>query len=291
MFAALPRPAARHVAGILLGGLLAAWPGARDVVRAQAGCEAATVSSPRSGDLLRGPVEILGSASIESFNFYKVEWAALDDPQQWIAVSDVVERPVRNGRLDTWPTTIRSDGSYRLKLTLVDESFGERCSFIVEDLRLANASEPATLEPDERAAWPTAPATAPSAAETSAMATTTPDQAATQAPVASSTIEVQEIDEPTAPPAGPDPADEDEVEGTDTGTAQESAEASEVADGDPAAVPQATPAATARATLEPVVPKPSTSAALPPGMGRTFTAGLLLAVLAGLGLAVLLLRR
>ncbi len=135
--------------------VLAAWPGAAS---AQADCRAVRISSPLAGDILAGQVPILGSASIEGFQFYKLEWAAQAQPETWSAVSSTIDRPLRNGQLDLWNSAALPDGVYRLKLTAVDQEANERCRFLVEPLWLANESEP---EPTASPSPPPSPTALP----------------------------------------------------------------------------------------------------------------------------------
>jgi len=111
-------------------------------VVAQAPCRNAAIRSPFRGDVLRGTVSILGSARIDNFSFYKLEWATVAAPEQWSAVSTTISTPVRNGLLDRWDSTRLADGRYRLKLTVVDASAQEVCRIFVEDLTIGNGGTP-----------------------------------------------------------------------------------------------------------------------------------------------------
>lgn len=132
-------------------------------------CDLARVTWPTAGASVAGVVAVYGSAALDGFQFYKVEYAAAAAPESWAATSDVVRTPARHGRLDRWTSTDVPDGTYRLKLTLVDTNAQEQCRAIVEGVRVANgrgeaeaASIPAAAGLDARgiaapAPWPTAP--------------------------------------------------------------------------------------------------------------------------------------
>lgn len=123
---------AAALALVLLG--LAACP-----AYAQTSCDGVSLRSPYAGDTLRGSVPILGSARIDGFGFYKVEWASADDGA-WSAVSGTLSRPVTHGLLDTWDTSRLPDGRYRLRLIVVDTSGQEPCQRSVDGLLVANSA-------------------------------------------------------------------------------------------------------------------------------------------------------
>ena len=65
-------------------------------------------------------MEIRGTALIDRFQFYKVEYGQGENPQQWHSVSDIRKQPVGDGLLDTWNATGFPPGVYKLRLTVVD---------------------------------------------------------------------------------------------------------------------------------------------------------------------------
>ncbi len=124
-------------------------------------CANVLINTPRSGAVVRGDVEIFGSANIDRFQFYKVEFSPLNNPDAWSAVSQVIRRPVVNGRLDVWNTRAIADGLYNLKLTVVDERAQEVCRSVVTQLQVANRVPPPTptqAEPPTPEDSPTPPA-------------------------------------------------------------------------------------------------------------------------------------
>lgn len=125
-------------------------------------CANVLIGAPRSGSSIRGEVEIIGSASIDRFQFYKVEFSPLTNPDSWAAISQIVRRPVVNGRLDIWNTRTVPDGLYNLKLTVVDDRAQELCRSIVTQLQVVNRG-PAPTATEELT--PT-PATSPTVSPT-----------------------------------------------------------------------------------------------------------------------------
>ncbi|MDQ7030136.1 MAG: hypothetical protein Q9O62_10345 [Ardenticatenia bacterium] len=80
------------------------------------------ITSPGMNQNVGGSVAVIGTANIENFQFYKVEFAAGDppDPNAWAVIGDVVRQPVENGTLITWPASAFPPGVYWLRLTVVD---------------------------------------------------------------------------------------------------------------------------------------------------------------------------
>lgn len=144
---------------------------------AAADCDATAITWPPPGQALTGRASVYGSAAIDAFQFYKVEFASANAPETWSAVSAVVRSPARHARLDRWSTDGLPDGAYRLKLTVVDTAAQERCRAIIDDVVVSHSGRasaatadgaiPATgaspaartsLGKDDPAPWPTAAA-------------------------------------------------------------------------------------------------------------------------------------
>lgn len=106
---------------------------------AAAECGATAITWPRPGQAVTGRASVYGSAAIDAFQFYKVEFASARAPETWSATSDVVRTPARHARLDRWSTDGVADGAYRLKLTVVDTTAQERCRAIIDNVVVANA--------------------------------------------------------------------------------------------------------------------------------------------------------
>jgi len=71
--------------------------------------------------VLKGVVQIRGTANIRDFQFYKVEFGIGDKPWAWSVIGDnVVRKPVVDDLLVTWDTSKVPPGVYTLQLTVVD---------------------------------------------------------------------------------------------------------------------------------------------------------------------------
>jgi len=73
------------------------------------------------GAKVEGRVEIRGTADIEDFWFYKVEFAAGDSPSEWAYLGGGRE-PVSDGLLFVWDVSGLPAGGYTLRLTVVDRT-------------------------------------------------------------------------------------------------------------------------------------------------------------------------
>ncbi len=69
-----------------------------------------------------GTVWIMGTASIENFQFYKVEIGWGEAPVEWFSIDDVHRRPVVNDVLEVWNSGAFPEGIYQLRLTVVDNT-------------------------------------------------------------------------------------------------------------------------------------------------------------------------
>jgi hypothetical protein len=130
---------------LALEGLSLAAPPVRPP---QQECFNVAVTSPRMNAIVRGNVEIMGSASIDGFQFYKVEFSTISDPDYWMAISTTYNQPVINGRLDVWDTTRVPDGTYNLKLTVVDIRGQEPCRVVIPQIQVVNTQPTETPTPE-----------------------------------------------------------------------------------------------------------------------------------------------
>ncbi len=78
------------------------------------------ITWPASGAVLRGVVQIQGTANINQFSYYKFEFRP-EGVSSWSYLARSY-RPVTNGVLMTWHTTTVSSGRYRLRLVVVDRT-------------------------------------------------------------------------------------------------------------------------------------------------------------------------
>lgn len=77
------------------------------------------ITSPRPDDVVRGLVEIRGTATIPSFGFYKLEYARADEPL-WLTIQ-AGRQPRQNDVLvEQWDTSLLIPGDYILQLVVVD---------------------------------------------------------------------------------------------------------------------------------------------------------------------------
>jgi len=80
------------------------------------------ISSPAANSTVSGQVTIRGTANIEAFQFYKVEYGLGQKPMQWNSIGDVRRERVVNGTLAEWDASDFPEGPYILRLTVVDLS-------------------------------------------------------------------------------------------------------------------------------------------------------------------------
>ncbi len=78
-----------------------------------------TVTSPEQNATVRGLVVIKGSATIDGFQFYKVEYGRGADPTDWHLIGSTYPNTVIDGVLVQWDTTPLPDGVYTLRLQAV----------------------------------------------------------------------------------------------------------------------------------------------------------------------------
>jgi hypothetical protein len=86
-----------------------------------AGClnEGATISSPISGEEVRGLVEVRGTADIPNFAFYKIEIKPSEPSSVWQVITagtDILTEEV----LGMWDTNLVENGVYLLQLVVTD---------------------------------------------------------------------------------------------------------------------------------------------------------------------------
>lgn len=104
------------------------------------------ITSPQMGQEVRGVVSIMGSASVPSFQFYKVEFGFGPNPTSWSVIGDLHREPVINGQLELWDTRGLPDGVYTLKLQGVKQD-GNWEEFMVRQVVIANTQPTATPQP------------------------------------------------------------------------------------------------------------------------------------------------
>jgi hypothetical protein len=99
-----------------------------DGVLDTAGCAnpLATFDQPLDGDTINGVVEILGTANIPSFAFYKIEYNDLSPDGSWLAISANTETICETEEcgetnlLGSWDTSLVTPGDYAVRLVVTD---------------------------------------------------------------------------------------------------------------------------------------------------------------------------
>lgn len=116
------------------------------------------IASPGENSVVRGIVPIVGSAVDAAFWKYEVHFGPYPNPlQQWTVIGGVHENAVTDGLLETWDTAIIPDGSYSIRLRVVDRTGNYRETF-ANGVLVANAAPTETPMPT-RAPEPTATGT------------------------------------------------------------------------------------------------------------------------------------
>lgn len=80
------------------------------------------ITSPTANQVISGIVTIRGTARIDQFQFYKLEYGLGEDPQHWHSIGEVQRSPVVDGELGVWDTAGFPNGVYKLRLTVVEIS-------------------------------------------------------------------------------------------------------------------------------------------------------------------------
>ena len=78
------------------------------------------ITGPGMDAQVSGAVSIIGTASGALFNFYKVEYAIGEDPQQWNVIGNTHSQAVVGGTLATLQTQGLPNGTAWIRLTVVD---------------------------------------------------------------------------------------------------------------------------------------------------------------------------
>ncbi len=132
------------------------------------------ITSPEIGEQVRGRIPIMGSASVPSFQFYKVEFGIGPNPQEWSVIGDLHYEPVIDGQLEIWDTTTLPDGVYTLRLHGVKQD-GNWEEFQVRQITIANQEPTNTPTPEEEEETTSTPEDMPTP-----LPTATPEPTATQ---------------------------------------------------------------------------------------------------------------
>lgn len=104
---------------VAIAGLLATLVAGTGILNA-APMGTATITAPAANAALTGSVEVMGTATVQNFQFYKLEFAMPN--AGWAVIGDLKKTAVTDGMLGTWDTTKVPDGPYNLRLTVVDNT-------------------------------------------------------------------------------------------------------------------------------------------------------------------------
>lgn len=95
------------------------------------------ITSPVQGQVLQGTVEVSGSLSVKDFASANLSYAYADSQvETWFVISSL-DKPINQGVLGKWDTSLISDGDYRLKLSVVNKD-GTIEEVIVDSLQVRN---------------------------------------------------------------------------------------------------------------------------------------------------------
>lgn len=107
----------------------------------------AVITSPRDRAVVRGRVSIQGTATHPEFWKYEVAYGPEPNPSdQWILIGAVHETQVVDNVLETWDTTLLSDGNYSLRLRVVRRD-GNYQEYFVREIAVANTQPTDTPTP------------------------------------------------------------------------------------------------------------------------------------------------
>lgn len=97
--------------------------------------ERTRITFPRMGEVLDGLGThfVTGTASIDDFQFYKLEFGFGPAPIDFFSIDEVQRTPVVNGILGSWNTGALPNGTYTLRLTVVDNhgQFPPPCDVVI----------------------------------------------------------------------------------------------------------------------------------------------------------------
>jgi hypothetical protein len=107
-----------------------------------------SITSPKTGDTLRGQVEIVGNMNVPNFASAELAFSYASNPADrfaWFTIQ-TFPQPVTNPTLATWDTTTVTDGDYVLHLRVFLQD-GSTQDVVVSDLKIRNDLPPATVTP------------------------------------------------------------------------------------------------------------------------------------------------
>jgi hypothetical protein len=96
-----------------------------------------SITSPISGDILRGQVEIVGNMNIPDFSSAELAFSYASNPaDSWFTIQ-TFPQPIVNSTIATWDTTSLTDADYILHLRVFLQD-GSSQDVVVSDLKIRN---------------------------------------------------------------------------------------------------------------------------------------------------------
>jgi len=105
-----------------------------------------SIASPKSGDTLRGQVDIAGNMNVPNFASAELAFSYASNPaDSWFTIQ-TFPQPVTNPTLAVWDTTTVTDGDYVLHLRVFLQD-GSTQDVVVSDLKIRNDVPLVTVTP------------------------------------------------------------------------------------------------------------------------------------------------
>lgn len=156
-----------------------------------------SITSPQTGDTLRGQVEITGNMNVDGFASAELAFSFASNPAgSWFTIQ-TFPQPVADSTLAIWDTSSLTDGDYTLHLRVFLQD-GSSQDIVISDLKIRNDTPTATIAP----------------ASTVSAGTETIDPLPIPSPVETSTIQPAATAIPTFPSLTPLPANPASVTAT-----------------------------------------------------------------------------
>jgi hypothetical protein len=86
------------------------------------------ITYPKPSSIISGSVVVKGSADIENFAGYKLEYSSISSPDAWAPIVEQSTKPIDNGILAIWSVG-NPDGQYNLRLT-ISNTDGESYQYV-----------------------------------------------------------------------------------------------------------------------------------------------------------------
>jgi hypothetical protein len=86
------------------------------------------ITYPKPSSIISGSVVVKGSADIENFAGYKLEYSSLSSSDAWVPIVEQSTKPIENGILAIWSVG-NPDGQYNLRLTISNTN-GESYQYV-----------------------------------------------------------------------------------------------------------------------------------------------------------------